>query len=153
MFGVSWLVGINAELYRSMGRPDIIPKLGFITILYYLPVYYVAAHYNLKVFCVLRLVLCVVSTPLHVYWCRRLLNLSWGYLWHQSKYSVLACMIMAVLVLGADYGTARWLPGLPAMVKLCSLALLGASTYVAVLWSCDRPFVLEVKRLLLRAVK
>jgi len=37
--GLTWVVGINPETYRAMGRPDVNTKLMIVQILYFIPAY------------------------------------------------------------------------------------------------------------------
>ena len=103
MHGMAWLVGINPEIYRALGRPDVNTKLMFITIIYYLPAYLLAAPYGLEVFTVTRLGVALLALPIHVFLCNRMLGASPLYLWHDGKPVILATVFMALGVAGAHW--------------------------------------------------
>lgn len=151
MNGIGWLVGINAELYRAMGRPDMNTKLMFIALLYYLPVYYIAAQNGLVVFTVTRLAVAVVALPLHIYLCVRLLKVSPFYLWHEGKPMILSTIAMAVGISTLKWGVLP-LIGVPHLAISISL-LIGAGIliYLASLWFLDRNFVRDTRSIIKKA--
>lgn len=100
MHGIAWLVGINPELYRALGRPDLNTKLMFAASLYYLPAYLLAAPWGLVAFTCTRLGLDLSTIPLHIFLGVRMLKLSPFYLWHCGRPVILATLAMAgVLVI------------------------------------------------------
>lgn len=74
MHGISWLMGANDEIYKSIGRPDIFPKIMSIGIIYYIPAYYFGSQYGLEKFLEVRFSLFIISQPLHFYFLRKTLN-------------------------------------------------------------------------------
>ena len=77
MHGIAWLVGINPEVYRASGRPDINSKLHIIQLCWYIPVYIFSAPYGLLVFCIGRLGVAIISMFLHMHFSQKLLNIGW----------------------------------------------------------------------------
>jgi O-antigen/teichoic acid export membrane protein len=152
MFGLAWLVGINAELYRAKGRPDINTKLMLLAILYYFPVYYIASQYGLAIFTITRLMVAVVAIPIHIYLCTRMLKLSPFYLWHEGKYAILATLLMGITVAILRNGASIFMPGLNSFMKLTGLIIAGVIVYTGSLWLMDRPFVIQTKGQIMRAV-
>ncbi|MEJ2723825.1 MAG: lipopolysaccharide biosynthesis protein [Deltaproteobacteria bacterium] len=150
MHGMSWLVGVNPQLYRAIGRPDVNTKLMFASIIYYLPAYLLAAPRGLEAFTFTRLGVALVTIPLHIYLCVRMLHVSPLYLWHQGKYMVLATIVMALAVSGIKQVLA--LSGSSGLVVLAVLIAVGITTYGGTLWLLDRPFVIQTKGLIKRAV-
>lgn len=149
--GLAWVVGINTELYRAMGRPDINTKLMFVTISLYMPAYYVAAQFNLEVFLYARLGLVFVGIAIQIYVCCRTLNASPFYLWHDGRN-----FIMAAILMGVSIGIARWglhsaVPAVSQVISLGLLIFVGIGSYTAVLWMLDRAFVLQTSRMVKRA--
>ena len=151
MHGTGWLVGVNPELYRAVGRPDVNTKLMFVTILYYLPAYLVAAPRGLEVFIFTRLGVALVAIPIHVYLCVRMLGVSPLYLWHEGKPMILATLTMAIVVVGLKWVFTLSGSGSPELVNLVVLIVLGVVAYGGTLWLLDRSFVLQTKSLLKRA--
>jgi O-antigen/teichoic acid export membrane protein len=146
--GVSWLVAINPELYRAMGRADINTKLLFVAGLCYLPVYLFAAPHGLKVFLYARLGLVFVGISIHVFFAVLLLKVTPLYLWKEGKLLVLSTLVMATVVTGLKVGLTLGAEGLPDLVTLVILIMAGVVAYGGTLWLLDRPFVLQTKNLL-----
>jgi O-antigen/teichoic acid export membrane protein len=144
MFGMAWVVGINPEVYRSIGRPDVNTKLALICLAYYLPAYIIAAQFNLVVFSYVRLGVALVSLPIHSYMAMRLLGLSPFYLWQRGKAIILAAIGMAV----AGFGSAYILPSTwPAWAQLLALVPICVAVYGIVLWLLDHSFILQTVKL------
>lgn len=151
MNGIAWLVGINAEVYRAMGRPDMNTKLMYAQLIYYLPAFYVAAQYGLTTFTITRCLVAVVATPIHIYLCVRLLGASPFYLWQQGK-----PMILATLIMDGVISILKW--GIMPVVHIphvsLSLALLigvGCLTYFGSLLLMDKSFVVNTIALVRKA--
>lgn len=151
MFGLSWLVGVNPELYRAMGRPDVNSKLMFFQLLYYLPVYWFAAQSGLETFVYARLGVALVAMPIHVWLCRRMLNTSLLYLWHDGKSAFMAALVMGAGILIAKWGISSFSPGLPQAIAFALIIVMGVGSYMSTLWIVDRRFVLQTTRLVKRA--
>ena len=148
MHGMTWVVGINPEVYRALGRPDVNTKLMFITIIYYLPAYLLAAPYGLKVFTLTRLGVALLAIPIHVFLCMRMLNAAPLYLWHDGKPMILATLVMALGVVGVKWLMAWWSGGMSGILTLIFLIGTGLIAYGGMLWLLDAPFVLQTRDLL-----
>lgn len=151
MHGFAWLTGINPELYRAMGRPDVNSKLLFCTLLYYLPVYIIAAQSGLGTFVHARLGVAIIAVPLHVYITRRVLRVPLLYLWHDGKSFILATIAMGTSIEVFRLGIDSVIGALPEAIRLGLLVLVGMCTYAASLWVLDRPFLLQTTRHAVRA--
>jgi O-antigen/teichoic acid export membrane protein len=148
MHGMAWLVGINPELYRAMGRPDLNIKIMLATILYYLPAYLLAAPWGLVAFTCVRLGLDLTSIPVHVYFGVRMLRVSPFYLWRYGRPIILATLAMAgVLVILKSLFMVN-----QTLIWLTILMGVGVLVYGVALWRLDRPFVAEMTRLIKTAV-
>ena len=152
MLGISWLVGINAEIYRAMGRPDMNTKLMYVQLLYFLPAYYIAAQYGLAVFTITRFMVAIIAIPIHIYICVKLLGVSPLYIWQQCKPMILATLVMSLCI-----GILKWVV-LPIMLiphvilSICILICSGSLTYLVCLWFLDRSFFIEIKNLIRKSV-
>ena len=151
MLGLTWVVGINPELYRAMGRPDINTKLMFVAILYYLPAYWIAAKFGLEIFVYVRFGVALVTIPIHIYLCRRMLNVSPFYLWHDGKNFILAAIAMGIGLGIVKWGIHSIAPALPQALTLAFVIVMGSGIYTATLWVLDRAFILQTLRLIRRA--
>jgi len=150
MNGIAWLVGINAELYRAMGWPDMNTKLIYISLLYYIPAYYLSAQHGLETFTITRLAVAVVATPIHIYLCIKLLGVSPFYIWLEGKPMILAVLAMTAGVSVLKWGILTHVPVYP-FLSLGVLIGTGCLIYLGCLWLLDRSFVLTTSSLLKRA--
>jgi O-antigen/teichoic acid export membrane protein len=150
MQGTAWLVGLNAELYRAMGRPDVNTKLMYAQLFYYLPAFYVSSHYGLVAFVWTRFFVALVATPIHIYLCVRMLRVSPSYLWQEGKHFFLAAGFMLLAINSAKglLGYAQPHPWIPLIILLSA----GAFSYFAIVWIFNRAFLLHTKNIVLRVV-
>ena len=151
MYGIAWLVGINAELYQAMGRPDMNTKLIYAQLLYYLPAYYLAVQYGLETFTVTRLAVALIATPIHIYLCVKLLGMSPFYLWQEGKPMILSTICMTIGVATIKWGVLTIMPIPCAFLSLGVLICAGCTIYLGCLWMLDRSFILDTSILLRRA--
>lgn len=147
MHGIGWVVGINPELYRAMGRPDVNTKLMFAQILYYLPAYYIAAQNGLETFTLTRFTVALVAMPMHIYLCVRMLGVSPYYLWHDGKH-----MILSVTAMALGIASLKWLllPLIGDFHVFLALGIFfgaGCLIYFLCLWFLDRPLILQARHL------
>jgi PST family polysaccharide transporter len=152
MCGIGWLVGINAELYRAMGIPDMNTKLMYFTLLYYLPVYYISAQFGLEYFTMARFVVALVAIPIHIYLCVKILGVSPIYLWQEGKPMILSTICMTVGVAALKWGILPFMPIPYAFLSLGAFICAGCIIYLGCLWLLDRSFILQTSTLLKRAV-
>lgn len=140
MQGLGWVVAVNPELYRAIGRPDVTFKMSIATILYYVPIYIVAAPYGLKVFTVGRLVAAATTLPVHVLVFTHIMGKSTSCLLRQMKAPFVASLAMSVVV---AFLVAILPAGVPGDRVLSLLACVASATvvYFAALFLLDRSFV------------
>ena len=150
---IAWLVGINAETYRAMGKPDVNTKLMYFQILYFIPGYLIAVQFGIETFLYVRLALCILSTPLHVYLCNRMLGVSPFYIWNDGKYFILSAIFMGLIVESTNKGVQFMAPDLPQVVTLIFLIVSGAISYTLALWTLDRTFVEQTIQRVRKVVK
>jgi O-antigen/teichoic acid export membrane protein len=149
---VGWFVGANPDAYRAVGRPDVQTKLGLATVLLYISAYLIAAPLGLKVFVFTRLGLAVAAMPIHIYLAVRLLKVSPLYLWHTGKSMMLATLAMAISVASIKWFLLRNIDILPNMMSILILISAGGIVYTAVLLLLDRAFVMDTRKLVIKAV-
>jgi O-antigen/teichoic acid export membrane protein len=148
MFGLSWLVGINSDLYRALGRPDVNVKLLIISLLFYLPAYYIGAQFGLETFLYVRLGVAIITLPIHIFLCKRMLNVSPLYLWHDGRN-----FFYAAIAMGIGLGITKWViystvNPLNQVLVLVLLISSGVSIYTAILWLLDRSFFSQISRII-----
>jgi len=152
MHAIGWLVGINPEVYRAAGRPDANVKLLVANVIYYIPVYVLAAPHGLLVFCLARLGVSVASLLLHFYVANKLLRVPFTYLKSCVKSPLIASLVMGVLL----YGMVNlfnpfegWQGGLKLIVVIASAGM----SYLGALWLVDKDLLMQFFRLLKEAIK
>ncbi len=152
MHALSWLVGINPEIYRAIGRPDINSKLLAAAVIYYVPVYILAAPHGLFVFCLARLAVAIVGMGLHFFVANRVLNLPFTYLSSYMKNPLIGSLAMVVILyltlnlLGISYNLVGWL-------KMIGTISAGAITYLFALWLIERNLLRQFLRLTIDGIK
>lgn len=151
MYTVGWLVGINTEVYRAVGRPDINVKLLIVCVIYYIPIYIFAAPYGLLVFCFARLTVAIVAMPLHFFVVNRILQLPFTYIKTYIKSPLLASLPMIAIIYG---GVNLFDPfdGWQGWLKIAFVLFLGAVSYVAMTWLLDKKFTQQTIKLIKEAV-
>ncbi len=149
---MSWLVSMNTEVYRAVGRPDANAKLHMVNVIYYIPVYVLAAPYGLLVFCLARFAVAAVSLLLHFYVANKLLQLPFTYLRSCVKSPLIASLTMAVLLYGIVNLTAPF-EGWGGLLKLIAVIIGGGISYLVVLRLVDKDLLMQFFRLLREAIK
>jgi len=152
MFGLSWLVGVNPHLYRAMGRPDVNSKLIFFQLLYYLPAYWFGAQHGLETFVYIRLGVAVLSMPVHIWLCTRMLNVSPSYLWRDARLAIICTLFMGIGIGIIKWGIQSVAYELPQTLMLGAIVISGVGLYVCFLCFMDRSFVKQTTMLLKRAI-
>jgi len=143
MNGMAWLVGINAELYRAMGRPDVNTKLMYAQLLYYLPAFYIAAQSDLETFTITRMAVALIAIPIHIYLCIKMLHILPNYLWREGKPMIFSTMAMAVGISALKWGLLPFVRIPHASFSFIVLLCSGCVIYLTSLWLLDRPFLLQ----------
>lgn len=73
---LSWIVGLNSEAYKALGRPDIETKILLFSMPVFLIVYIYAAGINFETFILCRLLLIGFGFLVHLYYSKVLLETS-----------------------------------------------------------------------------
>lgn len=136
MHSIAWLVGINPEVYRAIGKPDINTKLLFYAVIYYIPVYVLAAPHGLFVFCIARLLVAIIAMGLHIYFANKVLSLSVTYLKECIKVPLLASLVAFILSYAGNILINAY--GILQLIKLSFLIVFYVLTYSFIMWLLDR---------------
>jgi PST family polysaccharide transporter len=135
--GIAWLVGLNGEALRAMGRPQVETKLAALGVLVYLPAYLLAARQGLGVFLAVRFGLIFVMIPIMVVVAARVLPLS------VSSYirSVWrpACLAACSVSLAAAFSAI--LPSALPWPRLFVGCVAAAFLHTTLAWTFDRTHV------------
>jgi len=147
---ISWLTGINSEVFRALGRPDINVRAILIGISVCVPAYFVAAPSGVYVLSIVKIVLVAATVLLQVFFTTRLLGVAGTYLWADNRSVAAACAVMcgavwtsqSLLNVGSTY----------AMASTAAVVVVGAVVYVAMLAILDRALLSQAIKLLSRVV-
>jgi len=149
---MAWLVGINPEVFRAIGRPDINSKLLILCAIYYIPVYVIAAPFGLFIFCIARLSVAIISMGFHFYFVNRILKMPFTYLGRYITSPLIGSFVMGVIVyvssslMGTFYGWQGW-------IKLVFIITLGGFSYLFILRLFERDLIKQFFKLALNVVK
>lgn len=152
MHAIGWFVGINPEVYRAVGRPDVNSKLLIAAVIYYIPVYIFAAPYGLFVFCIARLAVAIIGMGLHIFVANRVFGLKFTYLGNCIKEPLLGSLIMATVLylIGIFIGDIR---GAEGWIKIFGIIFIGTTAYIISLWLLKKELVLQFSRLVKEGIK
>lgn len=134
---LSWLVGMNPTIYRTIGRPDINFKIGIFSMFFYLPFYVFFAQFGLVAFCVGRLLVAIITDGIHLFVLHKTLKVSPAYLLKCVKTPIVAAIPMSVIVYVLIYFSGSFL-GWSGALKLVLIVMAGAGAYVGVLRLIDK---------------
>lgn len=136
--GPFYLASINGNVYRAMGRPDIMPKIIFIGTLYIIPTYIISAQSGLIVFSWGRVSIDLVLWVPHFFIVPRLLGIRFFRYWHTIKAPLLATIGMALIVMGVQMLMDSTSQGIPFLFfRLLVSILSGCVSYVGLIWLFD----------------
>ena len=130
MPGLSLIMSFKSDVYRAMGRPDIMPKVLLAQMVCIVPIYMITARHGLSAFCWGRFSADLVFYAPHIIITMRLLGLPRDYFWRCVRSPLLASVVMAAVL----YGLLRVL-GPPTSTGEAWAGLLGAIASSAVVYA------------------
>jgi PST family polysaccharide transporter len=142
MMGISWTVGVNTELYRAIGRPDVNTKIVFICVLYYAPVYYFASQLGLPTFIIFRFIVAFLALPIHYILMTKILKISVLEYFKNLKSILLALLVMVLILTGIIWADNSFNLIDSSLVMLIVLVFTGFSSYLGMLLVLDKKFII-----------
>lgn len=133
---IGWLVGHNPEVYRAIGRPDVNSKLLLAAVIYFLPVYVIAAPHGLFVFCLAKFGVVMLSILLHSFVANRVLHLPFTYLWDFIKAPIIGSVVMGLIV----FSIAK-VVNVYSWFGLILSIIIGSVFYLLTFWIIKKDFV------------
>ena len=137
MPGLNCIWALNENAYQAVGRPDIWPKLGAISLLALLPLLWITAPYGLLIFTLARFGGAWLLPLGNVLFGTRVLDIG---IWEQLQEfgSPLACSF--IMYLAVKFLTKQLSPleGLIGWVKLLAMIVAGALLYLLLIWLGNR---------------
>ena len=107
----------------------------------------------MRVFILARIAVGMLSIALHVFFAVRLLRVHPLYLWHGGKAIFSAATVMLLVMLGTKWVMPRVFLGLGAFPQLAVAGVMAMASYILALRLFDAPFVAQLHRLALRALR
>lgn len=149
-FSIGYLVVLNPQVYRAIGRPDANSKLLIANVFYFIPVYILAAPHGLLIFCFSRFLVSTASLGLHFYVANKILCLPYNYLGVGIKPPLIASIGMAICLYGIIYLITPLKLG--DIANICIILSLGLLCYISILWSVDHLVLSDLFRLIKSAI-
>jgi len=142
VFSLVGSIGVNVgDVYKAIGRPDILAKLGVGEIVILVPALIAGAHYGGIVGVGwAHAAVALVDTCVRLVVARHFIGVGFRDVFEQMKPSLQAGAGLAVTALGALLITS----GLAPLLQLLSTTLAGALAYLAVLYRTDRAAVRQM---------
>lgn len=101
--GYAWVVGLNGEAYRAIGKPQFETVIMLIACVVYLPLYILAAKQGFETFVKIRFFATVfVGLNLHLIFLKRYLNISLGVIFLRIIFVTILSYISVLFVSGLD---------------------------------------------------
>lgn len=142
--GISWIVVINYEVYRAIGKADIGPKVSALSIPVYTLVYYIGISKGLNTFLYARFGLATVMFFVHALIASNIIRFRIVDLFNEIKYILLSGTLMVV-----SLATVKQLVYYNDILNLFLCILIGVLSYLTVA-IFEKKFVLNSIRIILR---
>jgi O-antigen/teichoic acid export membrane protein len=147
MHGVAWIVGLNNSAYLAIGRPDVDSKILTVNLFLYLIVYIISAQINFEFFILARFMLAAVSIFVHIYACKKILNLGFIETFNNIKYIIF--VLISILFVNQLF-LHRYISSIFSMffVLLSSMTI-----YFITIFFLDKKFLLSLTNILKKRQK
>ncbi len=140
MHSISWIIGLNNEAYKAVGRPDIESKILIATLIFYLIGYIMSAQISFEVFLITRMLLAVGAIGFHIYASRKVLNLGVSDIFFNIKLILFALFILLSINIAIH---------LSAMLIILYLVIC-ICVYLAIIYIYDKTFINMIVNILRR---
>jgi len=148
---ISSVVGFSNTVYRSIGRPDIMPKFYTIRLFISVPAYYFATQNGLLTLCVTHLLLSGLFAPVNFYIIMKVLGIRMKAVIEIFRDVVICCIISATIGhMFTVYISSRYNTG--DVVLITSFILVFGSLYILLLKLIGRETYGEMKKILRIAI-
>lgn len=143
LFALVRSVGYHiGDIYKAIGQPDILFKLGVVSLVLLLPALLLGSRYGLFGVAVAHVAIACVRTLLRWIVAARFIDIRWEAIWTALKPSFLGGIVLALLAVPVLWATAVF----PPFIRLTATAIAGGLGYLAVLWQLERDSLLMASR-------
>ena len=133
---LSWIVGLNNEAYKAIGRPDIETKILFISLPIFIITYTYTASINFDTFIIFRLLLILYGFLVHFYYSKILLGTSFFEYFINIKF---------ILIHTVSFFLAFLLLAIFNLINSYIYIAISLVTYVLVIYCFDREFFVKLR--------
>lgn len=138
-------IGFNAgDIYKALGRPDILIKIGLLNLSLLLPALWIGAQFGLVGVALGHLVVGTFVTGIRLGVATRFVKVGLGEVLQQLKPSFLSGLVLVLFALPGLYLSAD----MPPLVRLIVVTIVGAAGYLLPLWLLERDSLLAVARVI-----
>ncbi|MFN8455461.1 MAG: lipopolysaccharide biosynthesis protein [Anaerolineae bacterium] len=138
-------IGFNVgDIYKAVGRPDILMKLGLLRIIMLGPALWYGAHFGLVGIAYGHLVVRTIQNVLYLWVATRFIKVSLADILQQLKPSFLSGLALLLLAWPSLYATANAAP----IIRLGVVMIAGATGYLSALWLLEGKTLLQAGRTL-----
>lgn len=141
----AWIYSIGyhvGDVYKAIGKPDIILKLSVFTLIIILPALLLGSRFGLIGVAFGHLAAVSIRQIISLFIATRFVNVRIGEIFDQLKPSLLGVFLMAPVSVAALFLTAS----LGSFLQLAFVVLSGAGVYFAVIWRLERDGLLRMAR-------
>lgn len=137
MRGYGWLVGINSDVYRAVGKPHYETAILGFAFLFFLPIYFITIPYGFKNFIIARLLLGLISLIPHFLLFKKLFKIS---IWPVLRTATI-CTLSSLSVLLVDIPVTRFIHN--DIVHVLITGFLSILITGILIFTLERKFVLD----------
>jgi PST family polysaccharide transporter len=132
---IAWIVGVNGELFRAIGKPHVETTITALMLVIYVPVYLFAVQSGIEAFLWTRMGLSALALVAHVLVCWRVVAIAPVRWMRACVWALVAGAAAALLVHWAA-------PALPITLwRLAAMTLLGMAVYALSIAVLERAFL------------
>ncbi|MBA4376394.1 MAG: hypothetical protein C0401_09510 [Anaerolinea sp.] len=135
LYAVVYSLSFNAgDIYKAIGRPDIMNKLGLINLALAIPLLWMAAGYDIYTVALAQVAAHTFLTIMRLVVIKRIISLRYVDIISALQPAASGTLIMATGV----YFLHIWLRGLGPLYQLVILPVVGCAIYAAAIWLINR---------------
>jgi PST family polysaccharide transporter len=147
LYAVIYSLSFNAgDIYKAIGRPDLMNILGLFKLGVVIPLLWVAGGYNIYYVGLAQVAAHSILTVVRFLVIRSVIKLRWREIFSALQPAVTSTLAMFV----CTYAFHLWLKNLPSLLSLILLPLVGGVVYAAALWLTNREVALKGLEILRR---
>ena len=133
----AWIIGLNVEAYKAIGRPEVETIILCLGVIVYLIVYLVTAQINFETFLIARFCLVFYGLWIHIFASKKLLGI--GFM-HTIK-NILIILISLILIFILDKIIFSNITTLSSMVMILVISFL---IYISMIYLLDKQFLNKI---------